>query len=165
MKTRSKETSQPCPALEKDGVLAPFERQQDSLNIHPSPKVTANCDSWVGGPDWGKCHLEWKKQWEEDTAITWWGPRCDTWVIAQGECFCTAPGATPCSAQLHQNHALAGTFPMAQRLSLQDPIAGGLCWIPGQGTRSYMPQLRVLMLQWRSKIPCAASKTRFGQIK
>ena len=53
------------------------------------------------------------------------------------------------------------------------PTAGGLGSIPGQGTRSHMPQLeeslccnqRSCMLQWRSKIPCATAKTRYSHTK
>ncbi|TEA32460.1 hypothetical protein DBR06_SOUSAS8110001, partial [Sousa chinensis] len=45
---------------------------------------------------------------------------------------------------------------VVQWLSLQAPNAGGPSLIPGQGTRSHMPQLRVHMLQL--KIPHAAMK-------
>ena len=129
------------------------------------PKVTANCDSWVGGPDWGKCHLEREHQWEEkDAAAAWRDPSAiPEWQLR--ESVPVQPLGQALLRAVTSKQALAETFPMAQRLSLQDPTAGGLGWIPGQGTRSHMPQLRVLMLQWRSKIPCAASKTRFGQIK
>ena len=37
------------------------------------------------------------------------------------------------------------------------PSAGGLAWIPGQGTRSHVPQLSIYMLQL--KIPRAATET------
>ena len=53
-----------------------------------------------------------------------------------------------------------GTSLMVQWLRLHIPNAGGPGLIPGRGTRSHMPQLRVCMLQRRSKIPCAATKTR-----
>ena len=43
-----------------------------------------------------------------------------------------------------------------QWLRLHTPNAGGLGSIPGQGTRSHMPQLRVCMLQL--KIPHATTK-------
>ena len=46
-------------------------------------------------------------------------------------------------------------FPGGQWLRFRTPNARGLGLIPGQGTRSYMPQLRVHMLQ---KIPPAAMK-------
>ena len=36
---------------------------------------------------------------------------------------------------------------MLQRLKLRDPDVGGLGLISGQGTRSYMQQLRAHMLQ------------------
>ena len=39
---------------------------------------------------------------------------------------------------------------MVQCLRLQAPSAGGLGLIPGQGTRSHMPQLRVCMLQLKT---------------
>ena len=65
---------------------------------------------------------------------------------------------------------------MVQWLRLCAPNAGGLGSIPGQATRSRMPQLRVHMLQMKiphaatkishtaTKIPCAATKTRHSQI-
>ncbi|TEA24167.1 hypothetical protein DBR06_SOUSAS2610126, partial [Sousa chinensis] len=40
---------------------------------------------------------------------------------------------------------------LAQSLRLHTPKAGGLGSIPGQGTRSHMPQLRVRMPQLRSR--------------
>ncbi|TEA37484.1 hypothetical protein DBR06_SOUSAS8810006, partial [Sousa chinensis] len=45
---------------------------------------------------------------------------------------------------------------VVQWLTVHTPNAGGPGSIPGQGTRSHMPQLRVLMLQL--KIPHAATK-------
>ncbi|TEA37365.1 hypothetical protein DBR06_SOUSAS1910057, partial [Sousa chinensis] len=51
---------------------------------------------------------------------------------------------------------------VVQWLRLCAPNAGGLGSIPGQGTRSFMPQLRVHMLQLN--IPHAATKTRHSQI-
>ena len=42
------------------------------------------------------------------------------------------------------------------------PNAGDLSLIPGQGTRSHMPQLRVHILQ--GKILCATTKTQHSQI-
>ena len=36
---------------------------------------------------------------------------------------------------------------MVQWLRLRSPNAGGLGWIPGQGTRSRMPQLRACIPQ------------------
>ncbi|TEA40711.1 hypothetical protein DBR06_SOUSAS1310003, partial [Sousa chinensis] len=50
-----------------------------------------------------------------------------------------------------------GTPLVVQWLRLLAPNAGGLGSIPGQGTRSHMPQLRVCMSQL--KIPNAATKT------
>ena len=44
------------------------------------------------------------------------------------------------------------------------PSAGGQGSIPGQGTRSHMPQLRVCILQRRSKILSAATKTQHRQL-
>ena len=52
-----------------------------------------------------------------------------------------------------------GTSLVVQWLRLCAPNAGGLSSIPGQGTRSHMLQVRVLMQQWRSHMlqlrPCA----------
>ena len=47
-------------------------------------------------------------------------------------------------------------------LRLRTPNAGGLGSIPGQGTTSHMPQLRVRMPQL--KIPRATTKTWSSQI-
>ena len=49
-----------------------------------------------------------------------------------------------------------GTSRVTQWLRLRTPNAGDPGSIPGQGTRSHMPQLRVCMLQL--KTPHAASK-------
>ena len=49
-----------------------------------------------------------------------------------------------------------GTSLVVQWLRLQAPNAGGLGLIPGQGTRSHMPQL---------KMSCAAIKTWRSQNK
>ena len=51
-----------------------------------------------------------------------------------------------------------GTSLVVQWLRLHAPNAGGPGSIPDQGTRSHMPQLRVLMPQL--KIPHAATKIR-----
>ena len=48
------------------------------------------------------------------------------------------------------------TSMVVQWLRLRAPSAGGLGLIPGQGSRSHIPQLRVLMLQL--KIPDAVTK-------
>ena len=72
---------------------------------------------------------------------------------------------------------------MVQRPRLHASNAGGPGSIPGQGTRSHMPQLRVPMLQLKiphaatkdpyaatqllyaaTEITCAATKTRNSQI-
>ena len=55
-----------------------------------------------------------------------------------------------------------GTSLMVQWLRLHTPNAGGLGLIPGQGPRSDMPQLRVLMPQL--KIPHTKIKTQYSQI-
>ena len=55
-----------------------------------------------------------------------------------------------------------GTFLAVQWLRLHTPNAGGPGLIPGQGTRSHMWQLRVLMPQL--KILCAITKTWCSQI-
>ena len=49
-----------------------------------------------------------------------------------------------------------GTSLVVQWLRLHTPNAGGSGLIPGQGTRSHMPQLRVHMPQL--KIPCTITK-------
>ena len=54
---------------------------------------------------------------------------------------------------------------VVQWLRLFAPNAGGLGLIPSQGTRSYMPQLRVCMPQQRSNIPNATTKIRHRQKK
>ena len=56
-----------------------------------------------------------------------------------------------------------GTLLVAQWLRLCTPNAGGLGSIPSQGSRSHMPQLRVLTLQLN--IPHAITKTRCDQMK
>ena len=56
----------------------------------------------------------------------------------------------------------SGTSLVIQWLRIRAPNAGGSGSIPGQGTRSHMPQASICMLQW--KIPCAATKTRWSQI-
>ena len=57
---------------------------------------------------------------------------------------------------------LCGTPLAVQWLSFPTPNAGSLGWIPGPGTRSHMPQLRVHVLQL--KILHAATKTWHSQI-
>ena len=52
---------------------------------------------------------------------------------------------------------MGGTSLVVQWLRLLSPNTGGLCSIPGQGPRSYMPQQR-------SKIPYATTKTQCSQI-
>ena len=53
---------------------------------------------------------------------------------------------------------------MVQLLRLCTPNAGDLGSTPGQETRSHMLQLRVHMLQQKSKIPNTAAKTQHSQI-
>ena len=60
------------------------------------------------------------------------------------------------SPQSQLKTAAWGNSLVVQWLRLHTPNAGGLGLIPGQGTRSYM-------LQWRSKIPHAATKTQHSQ--
>ena len=52
--------------------------------------------------------------------------------------------------------------PLAKTLHFQ--CRGPEFLIPGQGIRSHMPQLRVHMPQWGSKIPHATTKTQLSQI-
>ena len=51
---------------------------------------------------------------------------------------------------------------MVQWLRLRASYAGGPGSIPGQGTRSHMPQLKILQVSM--KIPHATTKTRHSQI-
>ena len=62
-----------------------------------------------------------------------------------------------------------GTSLVVQRLRLHAPNAEGWGLIPGQGTRSRMPQLKIphaaLKIQHSArKIPCATTKTQRSQI-
>ena len=63
-----------------------------------------------------------------------------------------------------------GTSLVVQRLRLHAPNAGGRGSIPGQGTRSCMPQLKdtarhnVKIPHAMTKIPRAATKTQHSQI-
>ena len=56
------------------------------------------------------------------------------------------PLANP-NRKLEVTQALGGTSLVVQWLRLQAPNAGGPGSIPGQGTRSHMPQLRVAETQ------------------
>ena len=47
----------------------------------------------------------------------------------------------------------SGDFLVLQWLRLHIPDAGGLDSIPGQGTRSYMPQLKILHAAMKNKDP------------
>ena len=62
-----------------------------------------------------------------------------------------------------------GTSLVVQWLRLRALNAGGPGSIPGQGTRSHMPQLKiphatVKIPHTATNIPCAATKTRHSQI-
>ena len=57
---------------------------------------------------------------------------------------------------------MLGTFLMIQWLRLCALNTGDLGSIPGQGTISYIPQLRVCMMQL--KIPQAPTKTQHSKI-
>ena len=59
----------------------------------------------------------------------------------------------------------SGISLLIQWLRLPVLKAGGPGSIPGQGTRSHMPQLRVFMPQRRSKIPHSTAKTWHSQNK
>ena len=69
----------------------------------------------------------------------------------------------PTNIQEHQlsKFPSLGTSLVVQWIRLHAPNAGGLGSIPGWGTRSRMPQLRVCMLLL--KIPPAATETRHSQ--
>ena len=64
------------------------------------------------------------------------------------------PELKPSFPAVFQN--ITGTSLVVQGLRLHAPNEGGPDSICGQGTRSHMPQLRVLMP--RLRIPCAATK-------
>ena len=65
-----------------------------------------------------------------------------------------------------------GTSLMVQWLRLHTPNAGGPGLIPGQGTRSHMPRLKILHATTKDppchnkdpKIQCATTKTRHSYI-
>lgn len=64
--------------------------------------------------------------------------------------FSAVPGRSPEAFVSEMKHAdfkikLEGISLVVQWLRFLTPNAGGLCAIPGQGARSYMPQLRVHM--------------------
>ena len=59
---------------------------------------------------------------------------------------------------------MEGPSLMVQWLGLHTPRAGGPSSIPGQGTRSHMPQLRVHMLQQRLNIQSASTETQGSQM-
>ena len=58
-----------------------------------------------------------------------------------------------------QEKSSTGTSLVAQRLRLWAPNAGGRGLIPGQGTRSFMPQVKLHMAQLK-KILCATTQTK-----
>ena len=64
---------------------------------------------------------------------------------------------------LHRNHRV-GTSLVVQWLRLHASTARGPGSIPGWGTGSHMPQLRVLMLQQKLKILSATTETLRSQI-
>ena len=54
---------------------------------------------------------------------------------------------------------------VVQWVKLPAPNSGGPSLIPGQGTRSHMPQLKILHAAMKIKDPRAAAKTWHSQIK
>ena len=69
--------------------------------------------------------------------------------------------AVPMNSPVNSHRSV--TSLVVQCLRLRAPKAGGLGSIPGQGTRSYMPQLRVHMPQVKS--PHVKTKNWHSQIK
>ena len=72
-----------------------------------------------------------------------------------------------CKTLINENYLR--TSLVVQWLRLHTPNAGGEGWIPGQGTRYHMPQLRAHVPQLKilhaaMKIPRATTKTRCKQI-
>ena len=55
-------------------------------------------------------------------------------------------------------------FLIVQWLRLHAPNAGDLGSIPAQGSRSYMPQLKIPHVAMKIEGPCAKTKTRHNQI-
>ena len=56
------------------------------------------------------------------------------------------------------------TFLVVQWLRLYAPNAGGPGSIPGQETRSHMPQLKIMQAAAKMEDPWAATKTQHSQI-
>ena len=57
-----------------------------------------------------------------------------------------------------------GTAMVVQWVKLPAPNSGSPSLIPGQGTRSHMPQLKILHAAMKIKDPCTTTKTWQGQI-
>ena len=96
-----------------------------------------------------------------------------TGSLAAGSLLCLhsrlviSPGSVALNTKHHPcdyNAQWWGLPLLVQWLRLWAPSIGGLSLIPGQGTRSPKPQLRVCMPQLRSKIPHATAKTQWIQI-
>ena len=71
--------------------------------------------------------------------------------------------------KMKDKNQMIGTSLVVQQLRLCAPNAGGRGSIPGQGTRSYVPQLKILhaatkILHTAMKIPRASTKTQRSQI-
>ena len=58
-----------------------------------------------------------------------------------------------------------GTSMVVQWVKLPAPNSGGPSLIPGQGTRSHVPQLKILHAAMKIKDPRAATKIWHSQIK
>ena len=93
------------------------------------------------------------------------------WVLEQSATrkMPTSPSRNKTKQKNHKNQALkkahSGTSLVVQWLRLCTPNAGGPGSIPGQGTRSHMPQLKILhdttkISHVATKIPSAITKTQ-----
>ena len=82
-----------------------------------------------------------------------WGRGLDIWIH---EFYGLPPDINPkCLSKIHYNKALklkTGTSLVIQQLRCRSPNAGSLDFIPGQGTRPHMLQLKILHAT--TKTPC-----------
>ena len=90
----------------------------------------------------------------QNTSIIDSGPLCQLWWIKTK--------TRPLCHYIWTQSKIIGTSPVVQSLRLWDSNAGGLGSVPGQGTRSHMPQVRVHML--KLKRSCMPQLRQHSQI-